>query len=205
VLVCACSQLHSATFRERSTCTASNDGVVYCVVCRLCYAPSHSEGELTRLSWNAFAAYCRYLQGLQCEALGFQVPARDFCTKATHLLNRAASPRQMLSADTLLTSAIRDLQFLIENPKSTSPLAADDKTVACETSSASASPTAKIAKVRQQNQDIRDKISLDNQSRRRMTMTKLQTPSPGGGKVRSPGQVESRGTSRIHVLATGVR
>jgi len=127
-------------------------------VSRFCFAPSHSEGELTRLSGSTFAAFGRYQQGLESLLLGFHVPGMDFCKKAAHLLNAAASPRQMLAADLVLKSSIHGLMAELE-----------------EAEIAKSGSGQKVPDLEGYGTDG----SLENRERRRSILPKPKTPSKG--------------------------
>ena len=163
---------------------------------RFCYAPSHSDGELTRLSWSTFAAFCRYQQGLQSLALGFEVPAVDFCKKASHLINRAASPRQMLAADTVLKTAIDDLRSALEIIFSPSALEAPQSATAISQYipfSSSSPPNSPPTKSLSGSRNEGSNVSTDHGKRPRTSLPKLKMPAKGaGGKVRAPSEVRSR-------------
>lgn len=143
---------------------------------RLCYAPSHSESELTRLSSKNFASFCRFQQARTSLALGFRVPAKNFCKQAAQFLNRASSPRQMLGADHVLKAAIDELLSRINDqtiatkslPVVTAPVPSSETTVRSNSRSESFGP------------------SSPEGERRRIKHSNLKTPPKGGSGVRMP-------------------
>ena len=174
---------------------------------RSCYAPSHSESELTRLSWRNFASFCRYQQALASLALGFQAPAKEFCKQAAQLLNRASSPRQMLGADYVLKAAVDELLSRIQNSKSLAPRESPQKpktkvpfirhspqqptakvpiaaTSAPMTSSETTSETA-IGMRLNSRSEVSTPSSQESE-RRRVRLHNMKTPPKGGSGLRLP-------------------
>ena len=160
---------------------------------RSCYAPSHSESELTRLSWRNFASFCRFQQALASLALGFQAPAHDFCNQAAQLLN-------MLGADYVLKRAIDELFSRIKNSKSFAPRESpqEPKTKVPFIRHSPQQPTAKVpfaasapttsseTTVRPNSRSEVSAPSSQDRERRRVRHHNLKTPPKGGSGLRLP-------------------
>ena len=80
-----------------------------------CYAASHNDCEMTRLSPNIFASFCCYQQSRLSFALGFLVPAQDFCEKSVKMLSHDSIPSTRLSDDVVLTEAISNLAVTLQS------------------------------------------------------------------------------------------
>lgn len=161
---------------------------------RSCYAPSHSESELTRLSWRNFASFCRFQQALASLALGFQAPAHDFCKQAAQLLN-------MLGADYVLKRAIDELLSRIKNSKSFAPRESPQEpktkvpfirhspqqpTAKVPFAAASAPTTSSETTLRPNSRSEVSAPSSQDSERRRVRHHNLKTPPKGGSGLRLP-------------------